>query len=83
MILLRSRGEMDITTVFGTVIEGSNPPESTKVSEASLFCAREEARVRFRGGFEARLVFLEAKRARKTNRGTDPVRVESPLYSYL
>ena len=31
---------MDITTVFGTVIEGSNPPESTKVSEASLLCSR-------------------------------------------
>ena len=23
------RGEMDITTVFGTVVEGSNPPEGT------------------------------------------------------
>lgn len=26
----RSRGEMDITTVFGTVVGGSNPSESTK-----------------------------------------------------
>ncbi len=33
MISERSRGEMDITTVFGTVIEGSNPPESTSEVE--------------------------------------------------
>lgn len=29
IIVKRSRGEMDITTVFGTVILGSNPGEST------------------------------------------------------
>lgn len=31
MIRVRSRGEMDITTVFGTVVVGSNPAESTNV----------------------------------------------------
>ncbi len=31
---------MDITTVFGTVVPGSNPGGSTKnVSAASIFCA--------------------------------------------
>ena len=29
MIALRSRGEMDITAVFGTAIPGSNPGGST------------------------------------------------------
>ncbi len=36
----RSRGEMDITSVFETVIPGSNPGESTKNKNAmSVFCA--------------------------------------------
>ncbi len=35
MIWKRSRGEMDITTVFGTVVGGSNPSGST-ISEAIL-----------------------------------------------
>ena len=29
-LLIRPRGEMDITTVFGTVVGGSNPSEGTK-----------------------------------------------------
>ena len=29
VILSRSRGEMDITVVFGTIVGGSNPFEST------------------------------------------------------
>ena len=32
----RSRGEMDITAVFGTVILGSNPGGSTKVFKPYL-----------------------------------------------
>ena len=33
MIRVRSRGEMDITTVFGTVVVGSNPAESTVLTQ--------------------------------------------------
>ena len=32
---------MDITPVFGTVIPGSNPGESTKVRAKRVFCAFE------------------------------------------
>ncbi len=31
MIILRPRGEMDITTVFGTVVPGSNPGGGTTI----------------------------------------------------
>ena len=38
---------MDITTVFGTVVPGSNPGGSTKnVSVAKIFCASTASRLR-------------------------------------
>ncbi len=35
-----THGEMDITTVFGTVIGGSNPSESTRILKAKHYVFR-------------------------------------------
>lgn len=40
LYLIGFRGEMDIITVFGTVVLGSSPSGSTKVNEVH-FCAYE------------------------------------------
>ena len=74
MIFKRSRGEMDITTVFGTVIEGSNPPESTRVFEW-LRVMRLSA---LRGGFEKLLPYFWPFCGQKRESCTEHVMFESP-----
>gem|GEM_PF-6624316 len=41
-MLSRPCGEMDITTVFGTVVGGSNPPGGTKATHLRSFWVPEQ-----------------------------------------
>ena len=61
-VIYRSRGETDITTVFGTVIAGSNPAESIRTRiPLGAECA----------GFEARLSIFRGLSEEKANWGTE------------
>ena len=60
-LIMRSRGEMDITAVFGTAIPGSNPGGSTKAEMANCFAVSDTC--------AGRSVVLEVDKTASRGRG--------------